>query len=205
MKNNFNTEPKSGGRAWLPFLVILVIAGAIILWLILGRNNNKPATVPSTKNTPHQVNPQSTNTQLDSLITYKLPQGWTDADCVGKSETILIIANGQHPFCSSDAQNWPIKLTLDTQNTTDCHQITVDNSKVTKHICSSLFINGAKTIKSSTTYNDKSPYGHATKVSDYYIKTGKGVVKLEYVDNQTVNTDDYQAGFDQLAASVKTK
>lgn len=185
-------------------MIILIIAAAIVLWAVFGRNNNKPAA-PAAKNPPHQVTPQSAAAPLEGLITYKLPKGWTDADCVGKSETILIIPNNQHPFCSSDAAGWPMKITKDANTTTDCNQIKVDNSQVTNHICSSLFINGAKTIKSSTAYNDKSTYGHATKVSDYYINTGKGVVKLEYVDNQTVKTDDYQAGFDQLANSVQVK
>ena len=39
-------------------------------------------------------------------------------------------------------------------------------------------------------------------MSDYYINTGKGVVAIEYT---YTSANDFQAGFDQLATSVKVK
>jgi hypothetical protein len=66
-------------------------------------------------------------------------------------------------------------------------------------------INGNKIFVASTTYNNKSTYGKDTKVSEYFVDTKSGVVKLEYADDLASTEDDYQAQFDQIANSIKIK
>jgi hypothetical protein len=196
---------KSRERSWLPFIIVLsLIIIAIVLWLVLGRDSGNKSN--TNKSQAHPTSQQNGNTQIESLISYKLPTGWTDTDCISATETILIIPSGQlHPNCAVNAQDWFLKITMDTHNTATCNQIKVDNSQVTNHVCSSVPVNGQRFVKSSTTYNDKSTYGHNVKVSDYFIKANGGVVKLEYVDDLTNNNDDFQTGFDQLANSIQVK
>ena len=40
-------------------------------------------------------------------------------------------------------------------------------------------------------------------INAYYIDTGKGVVKVEYIHD--ANNNEYQAGLEQLAKSVQVK
>jgi hypothetical protein len=85
---------------------------------------------------------------------------------------------------------------VDSQNTTDCAQLKPTSTQgVRKHTCISLYISGHKSLKSFTDAN-------GTSAADYFINTGKGVVKVDYA---YTSSNDYQAGFDQLATSVKVK
>jgi hypothetical protein len=195
-------------RAFLMVVILLVIAAAALA-LIFHKNNkayNNASTASANKSSTNQTTFPGNRTQIESLISFELPANWTDTDCIGATETVLIIPNQDvRPNCAIDLQNWSVKMVMDTHNTTSCSQIKVDNSQVTNHVCSTVPVNGVRLVKSSTTYNDKSSYGHATKVSDYFIKTKNGVVKLEYIDNLTSTNDDYQTGYDQLANSIKVK
>jgi hypothetical protein len=191
------------------WLVIIFIVLAIIITAVLAlvfHKDSKKSSSSNGKNPPTQTSFPNNNAQIGSLISYQLPANWTSTDCIAATENILVIPDSQlHPNCAIDLQNWLIKIVTDQHNTTSCNQIKVDNSQVTKHVCSTVPINGERLVKSSTTYNEKSPYGHPTTVSDYFVKTKNGVVKLEYIDNLTTAGDDFQAGFDQLANSLKVK
>jgi hypothetical protein len=187
-------------------LILLLIGLGILVWVFLRKNVAHTNNSTSSKAPSPQGNFQNSSTPIDSLISYKLPAGWTDTDCISGRESILIISSTQpRPNCAIDLQRWSIRIAMATQNITSCNQIKVNNQQVTNHVCASQTINGKSTLKSSTTYNEKSPYGHAVKVSDYFIKTAKGTVKLEYVDDLTTNNDDFQVQFDQIANSVKVK
>jgi hypothetical protein len=65
-----------------------------------------------------------------------------------------------------------------------------------------LYVDGHKSLKASTEYPKSSSYSTDTTISDYYINTGKGVVKIEYT---YTSSNDYQTGFDQMALGVKVK
>jgi hypothetical protein len=199
-------EKKTGRRrSLLIILIIIALAAALIIGLKLGKSSNKRTS--SVTNPPsNSAKTSNTNSKISSLISYQLPDGWNSVGCNNPTEVILIVPQGKvSPDCASLADNWPMKIMMDPMNTTECSQIKVNNQQITNHVCSSQTINGSKIFVASTTYNEKSDYGKNTKVSDYYVDTSNGVVKLEYADDLTSNEDDYQAQFDQIANSIKVK
>jgi hypothetical protein len=205
-----NSSPRKR-KHWLSGLGIL-LCGAILLAAILWGYNFVSKNVKQSDNNTSspashsQSGFQNTNTPIDSLIKYNLPAGWTDTDCISGTEVILFIPPTlPRPNCAIDLQKWSVRITMDPQSPSNCNQIKVNNQQITNHVCASQFINGKKAIKSSTTYNEKSPYAHPTKVEDYFISTGKGTIKIEYIDDLTNSNDDFQAQFDQLANSVTAK
>jgi cytoskeletal protein RodZ len=192
-------------RRWTVLLtIVLVIAIAVILWLVFGKNNqNNKSTMPNSQTTNSSTNK---NSQINSLISYDLPDSWKTVSCNNASEVILIVPTGRvTPDCASLSDDWPMKIMMDPKNTTECSQIKVNSQQVTNHVCSSQTINGNKIFVASTTYNNKSTYGKDTKVSEYFVDTKSGVVKLEYADDLASTEDDYQAQFDQIANSIKIK
>jgi hypothetical protein len=194
-------------RRWTALLVVVLVAAiAIGLWLLFGKDNNKQSSNPNSQNTQSSNASKNNSGQINSLISYDLPSGWKTITCNTSTEAVLIVPSGRvTPDCASLSDNWPMKILMDSNNTTECSQIKVNSQQVTNHVCSSQTINGNKIFVASTTYNEKSSYGKNTKVSDYYVDTKNGVVKLEYADDQTSNEDDYQAQFDQIANSIKIK
>jgi len=193
------TPKKRNNFKWLPVL-LGALAGVVvvILFLIHGSNNSK-TTNPTMPTSP-------VKSTVESLVSYQLPDGWTKVECGGENDVVLIVpAQRVKPDCATLSDSWPMTLMKDPMKTTDCNQIKVNNQQITNHVCSSQNVNGQKMLVSSTTYNDKSLYGKDTKVSDYYLDTKKGVIKLEYADDQTSTEDDYQAQFDQIANSMQVK
>jgi hypothetical protein len=192
---------------WIKPLIALIVLGlaAFLLWLLLIKPDTKNAqnTQP---NSSSVAQPTSTNSSIDSLISYQLPADWKTVGCKAPNEVILIVPSGKvSPNCSTLAGDWPMKFSLDLNNTKDCNQIKVNNQQVTNHICSSKFINGNKVLIASTTYNNQSTYGKNTKVAEYYIITKNNVVKLENADDEASSEDDYQPQVDQIANSIKAK
>jgi hypothetical protein len=197
--DDYNIPEKSNKYKWATVLLVVVVAGLLIF---LAFGNKKTANKTTTTNPTSQQT--STNSSVNSLISYQLPDGWSKVECGGELDVTLIVpAQRMKPDCASLADSWPMKIAKDPKNTTDCNQIKVNNQQITNHVCSSQSINGQRLFVSSTTYNNKSPYGKDTKVSDYYVSTKKGVVKLEYADDLTTSEDDYQTQFDQIANSIK--
>jgi hypothetical protein len=192
-------------RRWTGLIIIvLVAAAAAAAWFVFAKDSNEQKTAPAP--VPQSSKSASSSNNIDSLISYQLPDGWKTVSCSNPTQVVLLVPQGRvSPDCAALANNWPMKIMLDTQKTTECSQIHVNNQQVTNHICSSKFINGSKVFVSSTTYNDKSAYGKNTKVSDYYVSAKNNVVKLEYADDLTSQEDDYQAQFDQLANSITLK
>jgi hypothetical protein len=110
------------------------------------------------------------------------------------------VPNNASLNCSANPSS-PIKIYVDRQYITDCQQLNSPQD-VRKHVCISLYIDGHKSLKASTEYPKSSTYKTDTTISDYYIDTGKGVVKVEYT---YTSNNDYQIGYDQLAMSLKVK
>ena len=170
----------------------LVFLAVIIGWRV--GKNGKTTTTPAS-GTSSQT---SAATGLKSLVSYSLPDGWKEASCPAVPDIIYVTPAGTTLNCSADPSA-PIKIYVDSQGATDCQQLQgVQNVK--KHICSSLYINGHKSLKALTEYPQSSSHSQNTTVSDYYIDTGKGVVRVEYTYTAS---NDYQTGFEQLSSSVK--
>lgn len=177
-------------------LVLLVLMAGILGWW-LGRSDT-PTTTPA-NNTQSTIENSDSKAAVNELVTYVLPDGWKEVSCAGNG-AVFVAPNGTNANCDASPVT-PVKLSVDAGNNKDCNQLQ-NISDVKKHVCISLYINGHESLKASTEYLASSSYKQATSINAYYIDTGKGVVKVEYIFN---TNDQFQAGFDQLASSVNTK
>jgi hypothetical protein len=167
-------------------VIVLVLAAILFGWWI-GHHNSQKTANNYGSNTSTTNNAQSSS--VKSLVSYTLPDGWQETACSSSSDTVYIESGSSTAGCSA-----PVKILVDAQNTTDCQQLKPASTEgVKKHTCSSLYINGKKSLKSLTDIN-----GNST--ADYFVNTGKGVVKAEYTYS---SNNGLQAGFDQLAMSIK--
>ncbi len=181
----------------LVLLAVIVIAG-FVGWR-LGRSSNSTNT---NNGSPSSSAGNTSGVSVKSLIGYTLPDAWKEDTCSNSSNVIYIIPDGSSLNCSANPSA-PIKIYVDSQDTTDCQQLMPTTTEgIRKHVCISLYISGHKSLKASTEYSNGSGYKTDTTISDYYINTGKGVVAIQYT---YTSANDFQAGFDQLALSVKVK
>ncbi len=180
-------------------VLIAVIAAGLIGWQL---GSHKKAQNPTATNTatPTASSEPAKAGDPRTLVSYTLPDGWKEGTCPSAANKVFIVPAGSSLQCDSSSIA-PIRIYIDPQNTKDCQQLNAPQN-VKKHICKSLFIDGHKTLQASTEYLKSSSYGTETTVSDYYVDTGKGVVRLEYA---FTSSNDYQNGFDQLANSVNVK
>ncbi len=185
----------------LVLLVAVLILGAGVLGWRLGYSNTSSTSQPDNTNQPTTVN-NADNAGVKSLVSYILPDGWNEASCPGMTGSVYVVpAGASNADCDANPSS-AIKISVDPANNTDCNQLqNVQN--VSKHICISEYINSNKTLKAETIYNQASSYKKPTTINAYYINTGKGVIKVEYVHG--LDDNGYQAGFDQLAKSVQVK
>ncbi|MDB5163677.1 MAG: hypothetical protein JWS12_294 [Candidatus Saccharibacteria bacterium] len=168
--------------------VVVIVAAGLIGWRLGARNT----TITTASSAGSNTVPASTG--VKSLISYTLPSGWTDGVCPSTGDTIFVIpSTATAPNCNTNPAA-PITIATDPQSHTDCNQLNTA-SDVKKHTCISLYIDGHKSLKSLT------QTGSSTML-DYFINTGKGVVKLEH--NYT-GSATYQADFDQLVNNVKVR
>jgi hypothetical protein len=173
-------------------VVIIVLAAVLFGWWLGHRNSQKDVSSNSTL-PPSSVSTSSSS--VKSLVSYTLPDGWSEASCPASSNTVYIAPNGTSANCNANPST-PVKVAVDSQNITDCQQVKPTGTQgIKKHTCVSVYIGGHKTIKSFTDAN-------GTSTADYFINTGKGVVKVEYVYS---GSNDFQNEFDQLANSVHVK
>lgn len=176
-------------------ILLLVILSGFAGWRI-GRSDN------STNNTLTSPTSNIAGKKVKALVNYRLPDAWIEDSCSPSSNTIYVVPRGTSLDCSANPSS-PIKIYVDSQNTIDCQQLMpVSNEGIRKHVCISLYISGHRSLKASTEYGSGSGYKTDTTVSYYYINTGKGVVAIKYI---YTSINDFQAGFDQLATSVKVK
>ena len=179
-------------------LVVLFVVVGIAGWR-LGQSSNSDNTKSKSPSTSTS-NVASTN--VTSIVSYTLPDGWNEGTCPSASNVIYISPNGTSLDCSTNPSS-SVKIYVDSQSTTDCQQLAPStNVDVRKHVCISLYINGHKSLKSSTEYSNGSAYKTDTTISTYYINTGKGVVTFQYT---YTSTNNFQYGFEQMAMSVKVK
>lgn len=181
-------------------LVSVLVLGALLLGWWVGHRG-----ASTVKNSPIASQPSvplsNANTpEVAAMATYNLPDGWKETSCTGSKSVFVLPTGVKDAACNSDFIA-PIKLSVDTNNTNDCNQLQ-NVTDVKKHTCISLYINGLRSLKASTEFLASSSYKQDTTINSYYIDTGKGVVKLEY---QYTTDNSYQAGFDQLAGSVKPR
>jgi hypothetical protein len=183
-------------------LVLALVAG-VVGWQMGQSNSDGNSTGESSQN-QSQSSENSAAATVDSgvknLVEYRVPQGWSEKVCPDAEDSVYLVPpNGSHDC--SDNQTAPISVSIDNQNRTDCNQLqNVQN--VSKHICQTVFIDDHKTLKAETVYNNDSNYKEETRFAAYYVDTGRGVVKFEYIDRKNSSDDDFQQEFDSLISSV---
>jgi hypothetical protein len=181
----------------ISLLVIVVLVAGVIFWW--GNLNDAQAPGSSDNSSSRSTSP---NTDVTQLISYTLPDGWKQANCQDNPQKLYVTPAGATLDCAATPRA-PISVMVDPRNTTDCQQLAAPNG-VLSHTCKSLFIDGRKTVQSATEYPKSDLYPQAETDTFYYIDTGKGVVELKYVYGAK-GSNTYQAGFDQLAQSVKVQ
>jgi hypothetical protein len=175
-------------------IVLTLIAGAGLVGWWIGRTDPPP-----TSSTQSSAERSTDSTEVSELVRYELPDGWEQSACEGSS-AVYISPNGTTTDCDSSPVS-PIKLSLDAADTKDCNELQ-NVTDVKKHICISLYINGLRSLKATTEYLETSSYKKATTIYAYYVDTGKGVVKVEYLYN---SDNQFQASFDQLVNTINVK
>jgi len=179
--------------------IVVVLVAGIVVGLLIGRSGN---AANKQTGAPAGQSDKTSTTDVKSLVSYTLPDGWNQGTCSGTPDTVYITPSGTSLSCDSDPSA-PIKMYVDAGNTTDCAQLKpASNQDIKKHTCISLYINGHKSLKALTEYAAGSTYKTDTTIAEYYIDTGKGVVALKYT---YTSSNDFQAGFDELAKSVRVK
>lgn len=195
-KNHLNTRTKI-----IVSILVLVAAAGFAGWLI-GRSNNSSNNGQSSTSTQTASSNIVEGSNVKSLVSYTLPDGWREGTCPTLSSTIYVSPNNTSLDCNANPSA-PVKIYVDSQSTTDCQQLQpTDNKGIKKHVCISLYIDGHKSIKALTTYSSGSSYNTDTTMAYYYISTSKGVVAMQYT---YTSANDYQIGFDQLATTTKIK
>ncbi len=176
--------------------LVLLVAGGLHALL-----SNKAADNASTASHPVS-GAKISSSNLKSSVSYTLPDGWGKSLCPSSTKIVYVVPSGTVLNCNAVPSS-PIKIYVDTGNTTDCQQlITASIQNIKKHVCKSLYISGRKALKASTTYGAGPVYKTDTTVSDYYINTGKTVIAVEYT---YMSANNFQAGFDQLATTAVIK
>jgi len=185
-------------------LVGALILGALLFGLWLGSRSGSPkSSQPGDSNA--SVQPETAVDDnapgVKSIVSYTLPDGWKEAKCPTSSGSVYIIPAGAADIDCDASPSSPVKISADPGSSRDCNELQ-DVRDVKKHICISLYINSLKSLKASTEYLASSSYKKATTIDAYYVDAGEDVIKVEHI----YSTDNkYQAGFDQLANSVKSK
>lgn len=195
---NDGQQSRNGKKIFMSVVLAVILAG--LLGWTMGSNQNK-----ANNNQPNTSEPTATqNTDgpdVKSIVSYELPDGWKEASCPSAPGAVLVVPRGAGEVDCNASPSSPVKISVDSANNTDCNQLQgVQN--VSKHICISEFINGKKSLKAETRYNAQSSYKRDTTIHAYYINTGKGVVKVEYVYNED---NAHQMGWEELAKSVAVK
>lgn len=195
------TEQRSGRGIKIIISVLLAVILAGLLGWTMGSNQKKASNGQENNYEPTTTNNNTDGRDVKALVSYKLPEGWKEAGCLSAAGAVFIVPRGAGEVDCSASPSSPVKISIDSANNTDCNQLQgVQN--VSKHICISEFINGRKSLKAETRYNAQSSYKRDTTIHAYYINTGKGVVKVEYVYTED---NAYQMGWEELAKSVAVK
>lgn len=181
-------------------IIAAVVTVAAVVAIIIGWGSINNANAPGDSGSD-QTN-QMASTDVKALVSYTLPTGWQERTCADAATYVFVIPTGATLDCAADPRA-PISLLVDPRNTKDCQHLTTP-AGVLSHTCKSLYIDGHKTLVSSTEYPKSEMYPKAETISDYFVDTDKGVVQIEYIFGAK-GSNTYQAGFDQLVQTVKIR
>lgn len=187
-------------------IISLVVLLALAIGLIFGanwnKNNNTNQPTNSTETVSDTEDSNSTSGKdVNSLIRYTLPNGWSESTCPSSSGSIYFQPNGAPKVDCGNNPELSVVMSASDQNITECSQIQ-DVKDVKKHICKSLFINDLRSLVAETEYLSSSIYERDTSVKTYYIDSGSGIVKVQYT---SASGNQYLNSFDELVNSISAK
>jgi hypothetical protein len=178
-------------------LLAVLVLGGVIGWIIRGA---------ATKDTPPEasqtqgIGNHADRSELKSLVSYTVPDGWQEASCDGDKDTVYVLPQEVSLDCNA-VPAAPISISIDPQGATDCSELD-DNQNVRTHTCKSLDIDGRKSLEAKTEFLPTAGQGRGETFARYFIDTGKGVVKVEY---RYSGDATYQQGYDTIAQSISIK
>lgn len=184
-------------------IAILVFALGISGGLLLAKKNNPRPIEETTKQQPQstatKVQSENTPSDLDKMITYTVPTGLVKASC-DNTDAVYFVNTDSSADCSSNPDT-KMTLEIDPKNTIDCNQLQ-GRTEVRKHICISLYINDQRSLQATTEYLSSSSYGKDITSQEYYVDTGNGIVKAQYL--YTGNGNNLKA-FEDLVNTIVAK
>lgn len=188
-------------NALIGIIVTLALMTGLVIGLLI---NNQDDTNPQSTDTTSDVtksNTSDTDTSVESLVSYTLPDGWEKAVCPSTTGSVYLQPNEAPKIDCGNTPELRIKLSVIGQNVTECSQIQ-DVQEVKKHVCISLYINDLRSLRALTEYLPSSEFGRDTTIQTYYIDSGSGIIKAEYLH---AGNNQYQSGFDELTGSIRAK
>ena len=200
--NTQNNKRHTGTKILLLLVALLVLGAGLVGWRLGRSTNRQSVSAPTSPSQGATTGSDVAVADVRSLVTYTLPDGWTEATCPNAPGAVSVMPAGAEAVDCGANPSSAIKISVDPSNTDDCNDLqNVQN--VRKHTCISLYINDKKSLKAETIYTQDSSYKTETSIHAYYINTGKGVIKIEYIHHSDDN--EHQAGLDQLARSVQVR
>jgi hypothetical protein len=184
--------------ALITLFIICILSIGYIFGLKSTDNDQNDVGEPTTI-TVENGNSADPAANVKNLVSYSLPDGWSETTCPSVLGSVHFQPSSAPKTDCGDIPELRIKLSVISGNITECSQIQ-DVKEVKKHICKSLYINDLRSLKAETEYLDSSVYGRSTNVQTYYIDSGSGIIKAEYIHAES---GIYQSEFDELTSSIK--
>lgn len=193
-----------------PFVIGFIILLLLLIFAVAIFSSRDSRPEPNTAVSSNQTEPtgsEAAATEADAapvkdLVTYRLPDGWSEQTCPLR-EAVYFVPDGEEQIDCEVTSNAVVTMSLDAANTDDCNDLQ-NPQFVSRHVCSSLYINDMFSLVASTTYNQESSFGRSTTFDQYYINTGSGIIKLEYM-HDGAGSGSHMYDFEQLARSVDKK
>lgn len=140
-----------------------------------------------------------TSTEQESLITYTIPNQWTEKLCERYPDMRYIVPADDTSFNCDSGRTAPIIIAKDSTGITNCDQITKQPNAVEQN-CTATKVNGLDAVVTKITYGKSTELPENTTVQVYFIATNKGVTALTHTDP---GTKSYAAEFQKLVDSTK--
>ncbi len=185
-------------------LILIVVAALVAVQIIRSRDNSQSTdegrgrtiSVPA-------IPPPTGHMEVSSIVTYSTPSGWTEIACPNPQDGVVLTQSGVVSHCDNQPAE-SIRIAVDPGNSKDCNQLQ-DVQNVSKHTCKSIFVNNHMTLEALTEYNQDSLYNQPTRLTAYYLDSGKGVVKISYLVSPPENGDELQPVLEQIVQSMRAK
>lgn len=179
-------------RFALFFLLLFSIFG---IGIIIGKDIGDPKNVLNPSITPPGV--ATREVDINSLVSYTLPQGWEVKDCPEKEDIILFVVPGAPAPGCDGPPNAMVRMSVDPHSSLQCDVHESTDNTIIKRTCTQTELNSRKTLKLEIERSDR-------KDTSYYIATGSYIVKLEANDNLT-DSINFDEGFKAFYESIKIK